>query len=263
MARPDRSLPDHGLPDDELPDRALLERIWRILSRWAVPVMMTLAYVFLAATSETNNTGRAWMGVGLVFVLVVWFMFRRMTETAALARAFSIGDTTRLLELADYHLPRKRRPSARAPFLVARAFAHRLRGELVEALAALEDAHPGPELQPLASAVRIGVLVELGRPADEARTFVVSAPRAPALVWLAEGQIAWRDGDLDTASQQFARVIDDMRAGSASRAIAHVYAARIADARGDPQTAVRHRATAASLAAPDASWLRGQPAPPG
>lgn len=268
MARPDRprpelDLPDHeipefGLPDHEIPDHALVDRIWRVLARWAVPVMMTLAYVFLAATSETDNAGRAWMGVGLVFVMVVWFMFRAMTESAALARALSIGDTTRLFALADRYLPRKRRPAGRAPFLVARAFAHQLRGELTEALAALDDAHPGPELQPLASAVRIGALVELGRPADEARRFVVSAPRSPALAWLAEGQIAWRDGDLDTAAQRFARVIDDVRVGGAIRAIAHVYAARIADARSEPQTAARHRAAAANLAAPGATWLRGQ-----
>ena len=99
MARPDHELPDTGLADHELPDRDLVERIWRILQRWAVPVMMTLAYVLLAATSETNNTGKAWMGGGLVFVLVVWFMFRGLTETAALSRALSIGDVARLQAL--------------------------------------------------------------------------------------------------------------------------------------------------------------------
>jgi hypothetical protein len=263
MARPDHELPDTGLPDHELPDRDLVERIWRILQRWAVPVMMTLAYVFLAATSETNNTGKAWMGVGLAFVLAVWFMFRGLTETAALSRALSIGDVARLQALADYRLARTRRPAARARYLVARAVAHQLRGELAEALAALDGAQPGPELQPLAAAVRIGALVELGRPADEARRFVVAAPRMPALGWLVEGELAWRDGDLDTASQRFARVIDDIRAGGATRAIAHVYAARIADARGESQAADRHRAVAAGLAAPGATWLRGQAAASG
>lgn len=239
----------------------VIERAWQILSRWAVPVMMTLAYALLAVTSETNATGKAWMAVGLGFVLVVWFVFRALTEAAALARALAVGDVARLFEFADRHLLRKRRPADRAPFLVARAFAHQLRGELAEALAALDEACPGPELQPLASAVRIGVLVELGRSADEARALVVSAPCAPALGALAEGQIAWRDGQLDTASQLFARVIDDVRAGSAPRAIAHVYAARIADAQGQPSVAGRHRAAAANLAAPDATWLRGQGAP--
>jgi len=195
-------------------------------------------------------------------VLVVWFMFRGLTETAALSRALSIGDVARLQALADYRLARTRRPAARARYLVARAFAHQLRGEFAEALAALDEAQPGPELQPLAAAVRIGALVELGRPTAEARRFVVSALRSPALAWLAEGQIAWRDGDLDTASQRFARVIDDIRAGGATRAIAHVYAARLADAHGDPQAAARHRASAARLAAPGATWLRAQATAP-
>src|SRR6185295_6902325 len=91
-------------PDDELPDRDLLERIWQILSRWAVPVMMTLAYVLLAVTSDTDTTGKAWMGVGLGFVMVVWFVFRGLTEAAALSRALRVGDTVRLFALADRHL---------------------------------------------------------------------------------------------------------------------------------------------------------------
>jgi hypothetical protein len=76
-------------------------------------------------------------------------------------------------------------------------------------------------------------------------------------VWLAEAQLAWRDRDLELADPRLARVIDDIRAGSASRAIAHVYAARIAEIRGDLAGSARHRAAAAQLAAPDAAWLRG------
>lgn len=238
-----------------------IERAWQVLARWAVPVMMTLAYAFLAATSETTATGTAWMALGLGFVLVVWFVFRALTEAAALARALRIGDAARLLALAERHLSRRRRPADRARFLVARAFACELRGEFAAALAALAEARPGPELQPLASAVKIGALVELGRSAAEARALVIRAPRAPALGWLAEGRIAWRDDQLDTASRLFARVIDDVRAGSAIRAIAHVYVARIADAQGQAALAGRHRAAAATLAAPGATWLRGQGAP--
>lgn len=257
-AQPDRDPLDHGLPEHEVPDLDLVERIWRILSRWAVPVMMTLAYVFLAATSETNTTGKAWMGAGLVLVLVVWFLFRAMTEAAALTRALSVGDVTRLFALADRHVPRRRRPADRARFLVARAFAHQLRGEFAAALATIDEAHPDPELLPLASVVKISALVELGRPVDEARAAIVSTPRTPALGWLAEGQIAWRAGDLDVAAPRFARVIDDVRAGSAIRAIAHIYAARIAEVHGQAQIATRHRAAAVNLAAPAAVWLRGQ-----
>jgi len=258
--KPDRDPLDHGLPDHEVPDLDLVARIWRILSRWAVPVMMTLAYVFLAATSETNTTGKAWMGAGLVLVLVVWFLFRAMTEAAALARALSVGDVTRLFALADRHVPRKRRPADRARFLVARAFAYELRGEFAAALAVIDEARPDPELLPLASVVKIGALVELGHPVEEARAAIVGTSRTPALGWLAEGQIAWRAGDLDAAAPRFARVIDDVRAGSAIRAIAHIYAARIADAHGQAQVGTRHRTAAANLAAPAATWLGGQAA---
>jgi hypothetical protein len=237
----------------------MMERLWAILARWAVPVMMSLAYALLAVTSETDTRGKAWMGVGLVFVFIVWFMFRALTETAALARAVSVGDVTKLLQLAERHLRRKRRPAARARFLVGRAFAHQLRGEFAAALATVEGAAAtGPELEPLAAAIRIGALVELGRPAADARAHLVAAPRAPALAWLAEGEIAWRDAQPAAAAALFARIIDDVRAGSATRAIAHVYAARIAE---DPATAARHRAAAAGLAMPEATWLRG-PAQP-
>jgi hypothetical protein len=81
---------------------------------------------------------------------------------------------------------------------------------------------------------------------------------APALGWLVEGQLAWQSGDRATAAARFARVIDDVRAGSAIRAIAQLYAARIAEASGDAAAAARHRKAAAEHAAPDAAWLRGQ-----
>src|SRR6185369_16599352 len=98
-----------------------------------------------------------------------------------------------------------------------------------------------------------GALVELGRPAADAQAHLVAAPRAPALAWLAEGEVAWRAGQRAEAAALFTRIIDDVRAGSATRAIAHVYAARIAD---DPAAAARHRAAATALAAPEATWLR-------
>ena len=166
-------------PDDWLVDRELLERIWRGLTRWAVPVMMAGAYTLLAVTSETDAAGKAWMAVGFGFVLVVWFVFRALTETAALARALSVGDTVKLFELAARYLPRKRRPVDRAPFLIGRALALQLRGEFAEALATLDEARPTPELQPLARAVRIGALVELGRPLDPT-TAASLAPSAAA-----------------------------------------------------------------------------------
>lgn len=236
----------------DLTDR--IERVWGTVSRWAVPVMMTLAYAFLAVTSDTDATGKLWMAAGLCLVLSAWFAFRALAEAAALSRALAVGDTARLFELSGRELARRHRPAVRARFLVARAFAHLLRGEFAAALTTLDEARPAPDLEPFATALRITALVELDRPADG---LDVRAPRIPWLSWLADGELAWRRGDLDTAAPLLARVTGDIRAGSALRAIAHVYAARIAEARGDASDTAGHRTAAASLADADAAWLRG------
>lgn len=228
-----------------------LERAWYLASRIAVPVMMTLAYLLLAATSDTNLVGKAWMGVGLGIVLVIWFVFRALTETAALARALAVGDVAKLDVLGKRSGP---------AFALARAAAAQLRGEFAAAARHLDGVQIPAEYAAQAAAVQIGARVELGAAPEELRRFVVRAPRTPALVALAEAEIAYRADDLASASEQLTRVIDDIRAGSAARAIAHIYAARIADTRGDAPAAARHRAAALQLATPDATWLRSQAA---
>ena len=250
-------MPETGLSDDDLPDPVLIEKIWRVMSRWAVPVMMSLAYVFLAATSEVDTTGKLWMGVGLVFVLVVWGLFRRLADSAALARALSVGDVGKL-ELIAVRGATRKKTSAR--FVVAGALAHTLRGDFPAARAALDAGLGGQvvpaELVALTAVVQIAARTELGEPVEAVRGFVVASPRTPALAWLADGIVAWRAGQLDVARGELTRVIDDIRAGGAARAIAHVYAARVADANGEPAEAVRHRRDAAALATPGARWLR-------
>ncbi|MBC7974062.1 MAG: hypothetical protein H7138_03690, partial [Myxococcales bacterium] len=91
-----------------IPALTLLDRFLAVLARWGVPVMMSGAYALLAVTSETDTAGQAWMAVGLAFVFVVWFVFRTLTETAALSRAIHVGDVARLFELAARQLPRAR-----------------------------------------------------------------------------------------------------------------------------------------------------------
>lgn len=246
----------------------LIARGWGTLSRWAVPVMMTLAYALLVATSETNATGKAWMAAGLVLVLIAWFAFRALADAAALSRALSVGDTAALTAIAE-RAGSRRRPASVARARVARGFALLLRGEHAAALAALDEAHPGPELVPLVAAARIVACIELGRAIDPGDLVAAAAaPRAPWFSRLADGAIAWRDGRLETAALRLTQVIDDIRAGSALRAIAHVYAARMIDdcAVGDDDdnaaaAAARNRAAAAELAAPDAAWLRGAASP--
>jgi len=231
----------------------MIDAAGRFLAIWGVPIGMTICYAFLAYTAETDASGQAWMAIGLGFVFVIWFVFRLLAERAALHRALGVGDTVRLFALADKHLARARKDAARAPFLVARAFAYQLRGDMAQSLATIEQAHPDPELAPLAQLIKINALVELDRPIESP---IAPAPRTPSLVWLAEGELAWRSGDREVASDKLNRVIDDIRAGSATRAIARFYAARIADASGQPQVAAKHRAEITKLVPPDATWLR-------
>ncbi|HET9623718.1 MAG TPA: hypothetical protein VFP84_20240, partial [Kofleriaceae bacterium] len=139
-----------GLSDDDLPDPALVDAIWRAMARWVVPVIMTLAYMWLATSAETDTMGKIWMGVGLGFVLTTWWLFRRLADSAALSRALAIGDVAKLELLA-------RRGGARPRFVVAGAFAHTLRGDFPAARAALDAGLAGQvvpaELAPLVAVV--------------------------------------------------------------------------------------------------------------
>ena len=227
---------------------------WRFLQRWGVPIMMTLAYIVLAITSETDATGWAWMSVGLGFVYVIWWTFRVVTETAALTRAAAGGDAKRILELADKQLLR-RRGRSRAPFVVWRAVGLELSGDAQGALAAL-DAIRVEKLAPAmglrAAAVRIAAHVEVGdigvarRELDALRASHPErhGPEAVATVRLAEARVLFGEGALEAARPLFQRVIDDIRAGEQQRALAHDYAARIADTNGDAASARKHRAEA-------------------
>lgn len=240
---------------------AFLDRAWAVLSRWAVPVMMAMAYALLVLTSDAGRGGEVMMAVGLILVMIAWITFRRLTAAAALSRALSVGDAEALSTLADRNLARHRRPAARGRFLVARAFAQLLRGEHAAALATVDQIRGAPYQFPMAVLIDILARIELDQ--DEEVFFAafggLTVPGAPWLNWLVRGAVACHRGLPDGAAEPLARVIDDIRAGSALRAIAHVYAARVADARGDIATATRHRAAATSLAAPDAAWLRGEP----
>ena len=64
----------------------------RFVSSWLVPLMMTIAYVFMMLTADTDSsvdraTRVAWMSLGLAFVLVVWWIFKLLVQYAAFARA--------------------------------------------------------------------------------------------------------------------------------------------------------------------------------
>lgn len=241
---------------------------WVLLASWLIPAIMTAAYIFLMYTSETDNTGKAWESVGLGFVFVLWFLFRVLTEHAAISRAVVVGDAARVLELADHQLRRWHRAGVRARLHVCRALAFEIRGEWASALAALdrpEVANAAATWRHIAATVRVAALVETGRVADARAAYdailtdrlaMFDSTLAP-LARLAEGRLRWAEGDLDGAAAVLAKLVDDVRAGAGTRGAAHHYAALVAEARGDAAAAARHHARAAELA--PASWVAREP----
>ncbi len=243
----------------------------RFLQSWGVPVMMTGVYGVLMWSSETDNTGKAWMAIGLAMVLVVWWLFRTLTAVASLSRSVAVGDARRTLELVDEQLPRKKSPAARAPLLVARAQALELRGDWAGVLAALDevDLRGIPDrLRPswtiVASTVRIGALVETDRIADAKRVLETEVEPAAAaldprvdrssklLRSLAAGRIAATEGNGAEARALLQAVLDDIHAGGASRALAHFYLARISE----ETAAASHRTEIAKLIPDESVWIR-------
>ena len=116
-----------------------------------------------------------------------------------------------------------------------------------------------PDMALRAAAVRIAACVEVGdiavarRALDALRATHPErlGPEAAVTTRLAEARVVFGEGELDAAMPLLQRVIDDIRAGEGQRALAHDYAARIADVQGKPGVAKKHRAEA----------LRGQKPP--
>ncbi|CAN5542723.1 hypothetical protein BH11MYX1_BH11MYX1_29250 [soil metagenome] len=226
-------------------------KLWQFIASWFVPAIMTIAYIVLALTSETDATGWAWMSIGLAFVLVMWWLFRTLTKSAALTRAIAIGDVGRITQIDG-------RP-------IYRAIAHELHGQWSEALAALATVTPiKPRDRVQLATVKIGALVETGEVAKARELLATLEPELARLdprlesEWhiaarLATGKVLAAERRNSEALAVLQKVIDDIRAGPQVRAIAHHYAARAAAADGQHAVADKHRERAAALA--PTSWF--------
>lgn len=218
--------------------------VWQFIASWFVPVIMAGAYVVLALTSETDATGWAWMSIGLAFVLVLWFMFRMLTKSAAMTRALNVGDPDLLTQI-------DKKP-------MSFAIAHEMRADWDKALTQLDRVAP-EKLQDkvLADTVRIAALVELG---DVARARAVLEqmpvdkinPRLDAQLalaaQLAKGKVLGAEHKPAEALAVLDKVIADVRTGQWARAMANHYASRAAAEQGLADRATAYRETAAKLA---------------
>ncbi|HET9987895.1 MAG TPA: hypothetical protein VFQ65_05230 [Kofleriaceae bacterium] len=219
---------------------------WRFIASWFVPVIMTMAYVVLALTSETDATGWAWMSIGLAFVLVLWWMFRMLANSAAMSRAVAVGDAERVIEIDKRPLPA--------------AVAFELQGEWAKTLVAVRRAQPKkPRDQVLAATTEISALVETGEIAKARSVLETMQPTLARLnerlegashlaATLAKGKVLAAERSNTEALAVLQKVIDDVRTGQRTRALAHHYAARAAAADGQHALADKHRERATALA---------------
>jgi hypothetical protein len=215
-------------------------RLWTLIASWFVPVIMTGAYIALAMLADTDAIGLGWFGIGLLFVLCIWYLFRQLTQTAALSRAMAVGDAESLLEISTHALA-SRFAFGRSELVLYQAVAHELRGEWADALAAVERARISPtankRLRVLAQTVTIESLVETGELAKARGVLETElAPLANALndridarlvvaARLAQGRVLVAEHDPEGRAL-LQRVIDDVRAGEATRARAKELLAR-------------------------------------
>ena len=216
------------------PRVSLADKAWSLIQVWGVPLVMTGAYIMMMWSADTDNTGKAWMSIGLAFVFVIWFVFRLLTQDAALARAISVGDVARIKDVTARYLDTHHRPASRAPYLVARAIAHELQGEWTPALAALDEAKLAAmpaskratwELR--AASTRVAALLGAGDLGEARRVLERDlAPDAnhPAhsdaylVANLAAGRVLAAEGKADEAAARLRRVSEDIRATAAMRA---------------------------------------------
>jgi hypothetical protein len=214
--------------------------VWTLIASWFVPAIMTGAYIVLAMLADTDAIGLGWFGIGLLFVLCIWFLFRQLTQTAALSRAMAVGDAESLLEISTHALA-SRFTLGRSELVLYQAVAHELRGEWADALAAVERARVSPtahkRLRVLAQTVTIESLVETGELAKARGVLETQlAPLANGLndridaqlvvaARLARGRVLVAEHDPEGRAL-LQRVIDDVRAGEATRARARELLAR-------------------------------------
>jgi hypothetical protein len=205
--------------------------VWTFIASYFVPVIMTGAYVVLAATADTTPENWGWMGIGLLFVMCLWYMFRELTQTAALSRALAVGDSDAILEIATHALAQKL-VVGRAQLVLYQAAAYELRGQWADVLAKVDEAklddRSKKRLRVLAAGLKITALVESGDRAGARGVLdrelapieatlndrldaqlVIKSKLARGLVLLAEG-----NADGHRVLQQ---VIDDVRTGAATR----------------------------------------------
>jgi hypothetical protein len=237
-----------------------LKRLFHVTDGIVIPVIIAGAFSLLIL--EGRPTGIAFLlfctATGVMIAL--WNLMRELRAHATATRAAAIGEPDELITFARDQIKQRLFARSRAPFYVYVGLGHQLRGDWDAAAAAFDEADTyglKPAWWVLANTARVGLHVERGDAAGARKLFderVMPAarrmrgPGVQLLIAEAEARVRFAEGELAAARPLFERMCKDVRLGPATRALAHWYAARCADAAGEADVAARHFADAAKLA---------------
>jgi ATP/maltotriose-dependent transcriptional regulator MalT len=232
-----------------------------VVEPYAVPIIMTAAYLFLLEASDPSGLAKVLLGCAFAGVILTWVAFRELRAHANASRAAAIGLADELIASANAQIDRRMFARSRAPFLVYLGIGHHLRGDFDMAITVLDRADAERALKPvwqlLAATTRLAILVERGEAAPARALYDrgigpatqrMAGPGPRLMGEEALARVRFAEGDHAAAAPMFTKMSGDVRLGPATRAFAHYYAARCAAARGDLDLAERRFQDAAKLA---------------
>jgi uncharacterized protein HemY len=226
-----------------------------------IPLIIACAFTLLFVEGQPRGAAAVLFCIATAVMVGLWNLMRELRAHATATRAAAVGEPDELIDFARGQIGRRLTQRSRAPFYVYLGLGHHLRGEWEPAIEALDEAAQYRALKPawklLAATARVGVLVERGdttrarevydrEVAPSARR--MAGPGVQLLTAEAEARVRFAEGDVAGTRPLFEKMSGDVRLGPATRAVAHWYAARCADAAGDRDAADRHFADAARLA---------------
>jgi hypothetical protein len=241
----------------------------RWLERWGESVLVPLGliglYVALIETSGAAGAARVVALGFLVFVLLMWFGFRRLKLHAQASRLAGIGEPEQLLALVARELPRCLTEGGRRPLHVHAAIAHNLRSDFAAARRSLDASgflvptrgRGGRGWVALAAAADVTTRTEVGDLAGARASYERGVAPVVALAPLGGLELVAREcqarlllgaGEPAEARAALAPMVKNIRLSDGTRAQVHALLARAAAALGEDAVAAEHAAKARALA---------------